>query len=324
MSKLFRARLASQGVEDLRSRGVSSLQVNLGKLCNQACRHCHVDAGPHQTAAGVNMGAEVVEQVLKVLRSGSIKTLDLTGGAPEMNPHFRDLVKTAGSLGVQVIDRCNLSILLEPGQEDLASFLAEQRVEISASLPHYKRERTDTQRGAGVYDRSIEAIQRLNALGYGDGQSGLRLNLVYNPVGAFLPGDQAELQAEFKRELANLFGIVFDQLFCITNMPINRYLDWLQTSGKYEGYMQTLLAAYNPAAVDGLMCREMLSVGPDGRLYDCDFNQMLGLGLEVDAAQYLQDFDLASLAKRRIRTGDHCLGCTAGSGSSCGGALEAG
>ncbi|MHC5062868.1 MAG: arsenosugar biosynthesis radical SAM (seleno)protein ArsS [Planctomycetota bacterium] len=323
MSNLFKNQLDTHGAADLRARRVTTLQVNMGKLCNQACRHCHVDAGPHQQGSEVNMGAEVASQLLNLLQSGQIQTLDLTGGAPELNPNFRPLVQAARKMGISVIDRCNLSVLLEPGQEDLATFLAEQGVEVSASLPHYSRERTDSQRGAGIHDRSIEALRLLNSLGYGDGRSGRILNLVYNPVGAFLPGDQAQLQADFKRELKSLFQVVFDQLFCITNMPINRYLDWLQASGNYEGYMQSLLAAYNPLAVEGLMCRELISVGPDGRLYDCDFNQMLGMGLDEKAPQYLQDFDLERLTNRRISSGSHCLGCTAGSGSSCRGALEA-
>ena len=270
------------------------------------------------------MGAEVAGLLIEVLRGSQITTLDLTGGAPELNPNFRDLVRAARALGIRVIDRCNLSVLFESDQSDLAGFLAAQGVEISASLPYYKKGRTDAQRGAGVFDKSIEGLRLLNALGYGNGESGLVLNLVYNPSGAFLPGDQKQLEADFKRELDRRFGIVFDQLFCITNMPILRYSDWLQRSGNHAKYMQSLLAAYNPGAVDGLMCRSMVSVGPDGSLYDCDFHQMMELGLHPDAAQNLRDFDAAGLASRLIVTADHCLGCTAGAGSSCAGALEAG
>lgn len=323
MSNLFQHQLERHGVAGLWATELSTLQVNLGKLCNQACGHCHVDAGPHQTGPEVNMGAEVAGQVIAVLEGDKISTLDLTGGAPELNPNFRELVRAARKLGVRVIDRCNLSVLFEPEQSDLAAFLAEQGVEINASLPHYSKGRTDAQRGAGVYDKSIEGLRLLNSIGYGTGESDLVLNLVYNPSGAFLPGDQAELEADFKRELDRLFGIVFDQLYCITNMPIRRYLDWLQRSGNHDRYMQSLLAAYNQAAVDGLMCRSLISVGPDGSLYDCDFHQMMDLRLHQGAPQNLRDFDLDRLASRQIVTADHCLGCTAGAGSSCAGALKA-
>lgn len=317
----FDAKLAEHDLPLLAAE-VSTLQVNLGKLCNQACRHCHVEAGPHQTGAKVNMGAEVAGEILRVLRGGGVDTLDLTGGAPEMNPHFRELVVAARKLGVRVIDRCNLSILFESGQEDLAEFLAAQQVEITASMPHYSKGPTDRQRGAGVYDKSIEGLRKLNELGYGDGESGLVLNLVYNPVGAFLPGDQGALEADFKRELGQLFEIRFDSLFCITNMPIKRYAEWLERSGNYESYLQTLLDAFNPTAVSGVMCRNLVSIGPDGTIYDCDFNQMLELPVNGGSPRNIRDFDTGRLVGRRIVTGEHCLGCTAGAGSSCGGALE--
>ena len=323
----FTERLVASGIEPLRARGVTTLQVNVGKLCNQACKHCHVDAGPHQRDAAVNMGAAVVDDVLRALRRGGIGTLDVTGGAPELNPQFRRLVAGARALGVHVIDRCNLSVLFEPGQEDLADFLAQHRVEITASLPFYTAERTDRQRGGGVFDRSVAGLRRLNALGYGDGRSGLVLNLVYNPVGAYLPPAQASVEADFRRELQQRCGVTFDRLFCITNMPIARFLEWLRRSGNEEGYMQALLAAFNPAAAANVMCRDLVSVGPDGTLYDCDFNQMLALPLAAQAPDdvriptHVRDLDVARLARRRIATGDHCLGCTAGAGSSCGGAV---
>ena len=314
----FDGQLNQHGIDVLTATGVKTLQVNLGKLCNQACRHCHVDAGPHQTGADVNMDAETVEQIVRVLRQGGIKTLDLTGGAPELNRHFRNLVGEARALGIHVIDRCNLSVLLLPEQTDLAEFLAHHQVEIVASLPFYRQERTDRQRGAGVFDASIEGLLRLNQLGYGSSDS-LQLNLVLNPVGAYLPGDQASLEADYKRELDAEFGIQFHKLYCITNMPIARYRSWLEGAGKLDAYMRTLTDAFNPQAVPGLMCRELISVAPDGTLHDCDFNQMLGMAVKHKAN--IRDWDSDGLDGRVIATGDHCLGCTAGAGSSCGGAV---
>lgn len=318
MPNRFDAKLADSDRQPLTSLEPVTLQVNVGKLCNQACRHCHVDAGPHQLGSDVNMSEEVADAVVAALRSGVVRVLDLTGGAPEMNPHFRRLVREARDAGVHVMDRCNLSILFEPGQEDLAEFLAENRVEVVASLPFYRRDRTDRQRGTGVFDRSIDAIRRLNGLGYANG-SGLPLNLVYNPVGAYLPADQSALEADYRRELRRLFDVTFDHLYCITNMPIARFLDWLRRSGQEDAYMQRLLDAFNPSAVEGVMCRSMVSVGPDGALYDCDFNQMLGMPLHREAPRNIRDFTVEGLTGRTIVTGDHCLGCTAGAGSSCGG-----
>lgn len=315
---LFDHQLNQHALGDLRAASLTTLQVNVGKLCNQACRHCHVDAGPHQTHADVNMQAALADKVLEVLSLGGFGLLDLTGGAPEMNPNFRRLVRGARELGVEVMDRCNLSVLFLDGQEDLAAFLSEQRVKVTASLPFYAAERTDKQRGAGVFDASIEGLKRLNDVGYGRG-TGLQLNLVYNPVGAYLPGDQQALEADFKRELKTRFDIEFDQLFCITNMPIARFAEWLHRSGNYEGYMQTLVQAFNPTAVDGVMCRDMISVGPDGAIYDCDFNQMLGLPVDGAAPQSLFEFDRSALQRRRVVTDSHCLGCAAGAGSSCSG-----
>lgn len=320
MTNRFDTALESSAQPHLKAATVDTLQVNVGKLCNQACRHCHVDAGPHQTGADVNMNAEVADAVVRVLKDAGIGTIDLTGGAPELNPNFRRLVTESRKLGVHVIDRCNLSVLFEPGQADLAEFLAAQQVEVVASLPFYKKDRTDRQRGAGVFDKSVLGLQKLNALGYGRTDE-LRLNLVFNPVGAYLPGGQAGLEASYKHELFDHFGIEFHSLFCITNMPINRFADWLRTSGNFDEYMETLVNAFNPTAVDGLMCRNLISIGPDGAIFDCDFNQMLDLPVSPTAPQNIRDFDLPALLTRRVVTGDHCLGCTAGAGSSCGGSL---
>lgn len=312
----FDARLAESGLHPLTARGIEVLQVNVGKLCNQTCHHCHVDAGPTRTE---QMSVETAELALRVLGASAIPTLDITGGAPELSPVFRRLVEGARAHGRRVIDRCNLTILALPRFEDLPDFLARHEVEVVASLPHYRQSSTDRQRGEGVFERSIEALRKLNAVGYGRGGA-LRLVLVTNPVGAFLPGaSQATLETEWKREMRRLHGVEFDALFTITNMPIARYLEWLQTSGNLAGYMEKLAASYNPAAAAGVMCRTTLSVGWDGRLFDCDFNQMLELGTGFGAPRHLADFDLAALATRRIVTRRHCFGCTAGAGSSCGG-----
>jgi len=315
----FAAKVEASGLPRLRADRVDTLQINVGKLCNQACRHCHVDAGPHQTHAEVNMSAAIADRIVELVARVRPSLVDITGGAPELNPNFRRIVEAARRAGVpRVIDRCNLSVLFEPGQEDLVEFLAAHRVEVTASLPHYSAGPTDRQRGAGVYDRSVDGLRLLNRHGYGRGQ-GLVLNLVHNPAGAFLPARQAELEADYKRELKRLFDVDFDHLFCITNMPIARFGAWLRGSGNYERYMEMLVNAFNPAAVDGLMCRNLISIGPDGRLYDCDFNQMLGLEVEAGLPRSVHDFDLDALAQRPIATGEHCFGCTAGAGSSCGG-----
>ena len=314
----FEQALARSGLSPLRATSVQVLQVNVGKLCNQTCRHCHVDAGPARREV---MSRETMAACLAVLDRAGVPTLDVTGGAPEMNPHFRWLVAEARALGRHVIDRCNLTILLAPGFDDLPAFLAEHRVEVVASLPCYLAENTDAQRGAGVFDKSMTALRRLNALGYGRPESGLVLTLVYNPVGPSLPPPQHGLEAAYRRELAARYGVVFSRLFTITNMPISRFLDDLVRQGRLEEYMEKLAAAYNPAAAAGVMCRTTLSVGWDGRLYDCDFNQMLGLGLPPGLPQHIGDFDADRLAGRRIVTGPHCYGCTAGSGSGCQGAI---
>ncbi len=312
----FPEAMASAGLWPLVPTSVNTLQINVGKLCNQVCRHCHVDAGPDRTE---RMTRETMGYCLAALERSAIPVVDITGGAPELNPDFRWLVERCRALGRHVMDRCNLTVLELPSQRGLAEFLAEHRVEIICSLPHYRALSTDRQRGEGVYETSITALKRLNALGYGDGRSGLRLVLVTNPVGAFLPGSQASLESEWKRELHAHHGIVFDALYSITNMPISRYLEWLASSGNLEEYLQQLVQAFNPAAAAAVMCRTMLSVGWDGHLYDCDFNQMLDLRLEPGAPQHIRDFDLAALEARSIMVGRHCFGCTAGAGSSCGG-----
>ena len=316
--ELFTQSLADGGKTPLRADRIQVLQVNVGKVCNQTCRHCHVDAGPERRES---MTRETMAACLDVLERGGIPVLDITGGAPEMNPHFRWLVAQARRLGRRIIDRCNLTILLAPGFDDLPEFLAEQRVEIVASLPCYLAENTNAQRGDGVFERSITALLRLNELGYGQPNSGLVLNLVFNPVGPTLPPPVDALEEAYRRELQGRYGIVFNTLYTITNMPISRFLDDLLSSGRLDEYMQRLIDAFNPATVEGLMCRTMLSVGWDGRLYDCDFNQMLELGLEPDAPQTIFDLDVERLSSRRIVTGQHCYGCTAGAGSSCQGAI---
>jgi radical SAM/Cys-rich protein len=314
----FELALADSGLWPLEANGVEVLQVNVGKLCNQTCRHCHVDAGPERREV---MSRQTMQLCLDVLQAAAIPTLDVTGGAPEMNPHFRWLVAQAADLGRHVIDRCNLTILLAPHFEDLPRFLAAHRVEVVASLPCYLPENTDRQRGDGVFARSIEALRRLNGEGYGQAGSGLTLTLVYNPVGPSLPPPQAGLEEAYRCELRARYGVEFTRLFTITNMPISRFLEDLLESGRYEVYMRKLIDAYNPAAAAGVMCRTTLSVGWDGMLYDCDFNQMLELELAPSLPRHIRDFGTAELGRRRIVTGRHCFGCTAGSGSGCQGAI---
>ncbi|RHX80229.1 arsenosugar biosynthesis radical SAM (seleno)protein ArsS [Leptospira yasudae] len=313
----FTDRLIESGVGELRPVTTEIFQMNLGKLCNQTCKHCHVDAGPDRKEI---MSKETMLHCLSVLAVSPISTIDITGGAPEMNPEFRWLVSELRSLGKKVMVRCNLTILLAGERyKDLPQFYADQKVEVVSSLPYFEKRRTDAQRGDGVFDRSIEALKRLNAVGYGDPDSGLVLNLVYNPAGAFLPGGQATLEREFKISLQKQFGIRFNSLFTITNMPISRYLEYLIESGNLDGYMEKLVTSYNPIAAQGVMCRNTFSVGCDGTLYDCDFNQMLDMKLE-GSVQNIRDYDAGALEKRKIRVHEHCYGCTAGAGSSCGGA----
>jgi radical SAM/Cys-rich protein len=305
---------------NLRRTKPDILQINVGKLCNLTCTHCHVNAGPKRKEI---MTRETSDRIVDWLAATGIPTVDLTGGAPEMFPDFRHLISRLRALPQRrrILDRCNLTILLEPGFVGLAEFLAENEVEIIASMPCYSPENVNAQRGEGVFEGSIAALRQLNAIGYGIDPT-LPLNLVYNPNGAFLPGRQAELEADYKRELGRQFGIVFNQLFTITNLPIARFASWLRHSGQHEEYLNLLIEAFNPATVEGLMCRNTINVGWQGEVYDCDFNQMLNLKLGNEKV-LLWDLDPGSLEGGQIATGDHCFGCTAGAGSSCGGSLEA-
>ena len=308
---------------DLAPLGIDTLQVNTGKFCNQACHHCHVDASPYRTE---EMDRRTVDECLNILRAhASITTLDVTGGAPELNPHFEYLVAEARRLGKRVMVRHNLTVTLDGNprtketKRHLPQFFAAHQVEVVSSLPYYQEYFTDKQRGKGVFAKSIDSLKLLNAQGYGKDGTALVLNLVYNPVGAFLPAAQPSLEAEFKRHLLQL-GVVFNGLFTITNMPIHRFRAQLERLGAFDDYMARLVAAFNPAAAEGVMCRSLISVGYDGRLYDCDFNQMLEMQIENCEPMSVFNFDLDQLITRRIRFGSHCFGCTAGAGSSCGGA----
>jgi radical SAM/Cys-rich protein len=313
--------MKSRGFPHLRRKALETLQVNLGYKCNQACLHCHVNASPDRKEM---MSHETVGEVIAYLRAARIGTLDLTGGAPELNPHFRELVRTARAMDVRVIDRCNLTILDELGFEDLAEFLASQRVEISASLPCYSQENVDKQRGEGVFDKSITGLRKLNALGFGKPGSGLTLNLVYNPQGPALPPSQEALEADYHRLLKENFGVVFNHLFTITNMPIQRFGSTLISKGQFEPYMDLLVASFQAHNLDSVMCRSLLSVDYLGYVYDCDFNQMLGLPLQHAGRlkTHLRDLMAVDLLGNPIVVKDHCYGCTAGQGSSCGGALD--
>ncbi|MCY7376712.1 MAG: arsenosugar biosynthesis radical SAM protein ArsS [Pyrinomonadaceae bacterium] len=313
----FDEKLAAHNLE-LRAAAIDILQVNVGKLCNQACKHCHVDASPIRTEI---MRRETVEDCLNALRKYKIPTLDITGGAPELIPDFRYFVMEAKKTGAKVIVRHNLTVMFENGQEDLPEFFAENEVEVVSSLPYFLPTQTDAQRGTGVFDKSIEALKKLNAVGYGTAEK-LILNLVYNPVGAFLPPSQTAVEADFKRELQTRYEVVFNNLFTITNMPIARYLDWLRRSKNEESYMRKLVSAFNPATVAGLMCRNLISIDWTGKLFDCDFNQMLDLNVESSLPQTIADFNPEKFAGRQIATANHCFGCTAGSGSSCGGTVS--
>jgi len=305
----------------IRRGKLETLQVNLGYLCNQTCLHCHVNAGPRRKEI---MSKETVQTVLDYLSAHQIKTLDLTGGAPEMNPHFRYLISQAGAMGVRVIDRCNLTILEEDGYEDMAAFLAEHRVEVVASLPCYLGSNVDAQRGKGVFDRSIRALQQLNQLGYGLEDSELKLTLVYNPQGPVLPPSQQELEVAYKRELHLRYGIAFNHLFTITNMPIKRFGSTLISRGEFASYMQLLKESYSEENLSDVMCRSLISIDWQGFVYDCDFNQMLDLPMKQEAGDrtHLSDLMQKDITGRAIIVMDHCYGCTAGQGSSCSGALE--
>jgi radical SAM/Cys-rich protein len=318
-SASFRDTLRQHGLGEFRRREVTTLQINVGKLCNQACHHCHVEAGPKRTEI---MPAHVAERIMRLLAATpSIHTVDLTGGAPELNANFRTLVTESRGMRKHVIDRCNLTVLFEPGQETLAEFLAINQAEITASLPCYTESNVDQQRGKGAFEKSIRALRLLNAIGYGQQGSGLVLNLVYNPLGASLPPPQEKLEADYKRELRQNFEIEFNRLFTITNMPIKRFAELLHREGTHEAYSALLANHFNPATVENLMCRDLVSIGWDGRIYDCDFNQMLDL--ETPVGKNIWEVDSFSvLANNRVATDGHCFGCTAGAGSSCGGSLQ--
>ncbi len=316
--KPFDDALQGAGLHPLRADSIEIFQINVGKLCNQTCNHCHVDAGPDRREI---MTQQTAELAIRALQQTDAHTVDITGGAPELAPPFRYLVEESKKLGKHVMDRCNLTVLLLRSQSDLADFLARNEVEVVASLPYFLAAKTDAQRGIGIFDKSITALRLLNSLGYGREGSSLKLNLVYNPTGAFLPPSQAGLERDFKRELEDRYGVVFNSLYTITNMPISRFLEFLMRSGNYARYMTRLINAFNPAAAAGVMCRNTLSVGWEGTLYDCDFNQMLELPVYNGAPTRLENFVADELTRRRIVTGQHCYGCTAGAGSSCGGAV---
>jgi len=315
----FQEKLAASDLWPLQPTGIEILQVNVGKQCNQTCRHCHVDAGPDRKE---RMSREVMEQCLHVLKQHNIPTVDITGGAPEIHPDFRWFVGQCHALGKKIMVRCNLTIILANKiYHDLPAFYKAHGVEVIGSLPFYNAARTDKQRGEGVFDMSIEALHLLNAAGFGIEGTGLLLNLVYNPSGAFLPASQQELEAQFKKVLLEQQGIRFNSLYTITNMPISRFLDFLLQSGNYNDYMEKLVSAYNAQAARGVMCRNTLSVGWDGSLYDCDFNQMLDIKVADRVSQHISRFNLELLSRRNIVVNQHCYGCTAGAGSSCGGSI---
>ncbi len=315
----FHQDLAVSGWERLAPAQLDVFQINVGKLCNMTCRHCHVDSGPDRTEE--NMDRETVDACLRAIDASGAHTVDLTGGAPELNPHFKYLVDACVRRGKHVIDRCNLTILMTRRFADLPQWMAERGVEVVCSLPHYRRSGTDAQRGEGTYDLSVAAIRKLNAAGYGQGDPERILTLVTNPVGAFLAPGQASLEREWKEALARNHGIAFDRLIALNNMPMSRYLEWLAERGLVEEYMRRLAQAFNPAAIPGLMCRNTLSVSWDGYLYDCDFNQQLDMRLDLPGGlrPHVRDFDLKAWRRHVVRTARHCYGCTAGAGSSCGG-----
>lgn len=316
--KPFGHKLLEAGLAPLTSNGISVMQVNMGKVCNLSCKHCHVEAGPERSES---MSRETVLNCLAVLSGTGIPTLDITGGAPELNPNLTWFIEEAVKLGRKVMVRTNLTVLEREECARLAELYARHKVEVVASLPYYLGRNTDRQRGDGVFDASVRMLKRLNQLGYGREQSGLRLNLVYNPGGAFLPPAQHTIEAEFRREMLSRYGIVFNSLFTITNVPMGRFLGFLMQSGNLADYLVRLAGAFNPVAAARVMCRSQISVGWDGRLYDCDFNQMLGLTCAPEVPGCLDEFDLTALSSRRIILENHCYACTAGAGSSCGGAV---
>ncbi len=313
----FASRMEEANLFPLTPLHIEILQINVGKMCNQVCKHCHVDAGPDRKEI---MTRETMQQCLDALKGSSIKTVDLTGGAPEMNPDFRWFVEEVSTLGMNIIVRCNLTIILaNPKYHDLPDFFKKHKVNVVSSLPYFTARRTDAQRGDGVFEKSIRALQMLNKVGYGQGNPDLQLDLVYNPSGAFLPGDQGDLEKEFKSKLSDGYGIIFDHLYSITNLPVSRFLEYLVNSGNYEEYMTELANAFNPVAAAGVMCRNTISVSWDGFIYDCDFNQMLDM--KIESVNHIADFDSEKLINREILLNQHCYGCTAGAGSSCGGTL---
>ena len=316
----FEERIAKHGYPLLQPTSLEIFQLNIGKLCNQTCAHCHVDAGPDRKEE--NMSRDNLKLCLDIIGSiDSIPTVDITGGAPELNAHFRWFVEQCSRLGKKVIDRCNLTVIVSNKKYyDLPDFFKENGVHVMSSLPYFSKVRTDSQRGDGVFEDSIKALRMLNAVGYGKQETGLHLDLIYNPSGAFLPSSQESLEAEFKRQLKRKFDIDFNLLYCITNLPISRFLDYLLESGNYSEYMQKLSEAFNPMTIDGLMCRNTISVSWDGYLYDCDFNQMLDLKVKSKCT-HIREFDIDLLQRRTITLNQHCYGCTAGAGSSCGGEI---
>ncbi len=315
----FTEKVSNLGFKPLRTTELEIFQLNIGKLCNQTCAHCHVDAGPDKRVE--NMDKATLQRCLEIIASvPSIHTVDITGGAPEMNPHFRWFVQECRALGKKVIDRCNLTIIqANKKYHDLPEWFRDNQVSVVSSLPYFSKSRTDGQRGDGVFEDSIKSLQQLNAVGYGKPGTGLTLDLVYNPSGAFLPASQESLQAEFKRQLKRKYDIEFNNLFAITNLPVSRFLDYLLETGNYEEYMEKLVTAFNPMTVEGLMCRNTLSISWDGYMYDCDFNQMLDLKVASRGGKHINDFNLEELKERPIVLNQHCYGCTAGAGSSCGG-----
>ena len=300
--------------KSLEATGIDVLQLNLGYRCNLTCKHCHVNAGPNRAEA---MPKEIMNQCLKIIKDSSLTTIDITGGAPEMNPDFRWFINECAKLKRRLLVRTNAVILLEDGYQDIIDLYTGLQVELVVSLPCYTQENTDQQRGDGIFEREIQALKILNSKGYGSEHSNLILDLVYNPGGPFLPGSQSELERDYKHILKEKYEIDFNRLFCITNMPIGRYQEYLFATDNYEGYMETLVNAYNPTAFDNVMCKNTVSVGWDGQLYDCDFNQILGLGINHGAPSNIMNFNFEKLSKRQIVVGNHCYGCTAGAGSSC-------
>jgi radical SAM/Cys-rich protein len=314
----FEKKLQAASLCPLVSRDIVTLQINVGKRCTLLCKHCHVEAGPGRTE---EMSRATLEKCLAIAAAPPITTVDITGGAPEMNPHIEWFLDAAAKLGKRLIVRSNLVILLDKEYERFVDVYVRNRVELAASLPHWKAEKCDRQRGAGAFDKIVAVIRMLNGRGYGREAGGLVLDLVHNPMGSFLPGPQAALEQEYKAELAAVHGVIFNKLFCLTNNPVGRFREHLAAKGSYEEYMATLERAFNPSAAENVMCRTTLSVGWDGSIYDCDFNQMLGLRVDHGAPDHIEKFDLEALRRRRIVVDDHCYACTAGQGSSCQGAV---